>query len=302
MRLNRAEKEVLGQLLARLWSKGQKSLKEWDVEIDFEENKDALESLLNKKLLEKKSYEGTLVYQVLPEALLRSPEGKQILQLMSRLLRELVKRVRRGRQGKVKFSTIHKALSDVRLERLRIASRLLFHSNLMNLELGYLDVRHKRDRQAEEIIAYVLRTAALKVSRGRDANDLIRLSEKRYQAALKSREELPPIGGPEVAALFEDEIADEEPTEPGVSLRQVARILADGDREEEDNLLNEWRRSRAKKPESIGFDPRHSQQKLYKPAAVVSYLNEISTDMSIPEHALLQRLKEIARKPRPATD
>jgi hypothetical protein len=85
----------------------------------------------------------------------------------------------------------------------------------------------------------------------------------------------------------------------GVSMLDVA-LLFENDKDMAKAIVDRWQRTRTPKPpESIGFDPAHAQIKLYAPAAILKYAENIEGRLPKSQAACLSELKAKARQPRP---
>lgn len=81
----------------------------------------------------------------------------------------------------------------------------------------------------------------------------------------------------------------------GVSLIDVALLLSDGEKSAAKLTKKRWSNSRNPKlPESIGFDPSHSQSKLYSPSAILQFVKILETlsDADVSRHLVTLRQKE----------
>ena len=85
----------------------------------------------------------------------------------------------------------------------------------------------------------------------------------------------------------------------GVSLRQLAEILSDGDLTTEEEIMAKMRHCRNRKPEALGKDPAHSQRKLYAPSAIVDWYEKSFhyLPIRIQKALLVKRLMHIAVAP-----
>ncbi len=82
----------------------------------------------------------------------------------------------------------------------------------------------------------------------------------------------------------------------GVSLQDAAERIKD---DEYPDLPKHWRNLRSSKlPASIGEDPKHPQRKLYKPAALLSFLEEIYGEYADSDWGLTEHFRKVSRLPR----
>jgi hypothetical protein len=95
---------------------------------------------------------------------------------------------------------------------------------------------------------------------------------------------------------------EEEKAGRGVSMFDAAMILTDEDTELARQVVDRWQTSRKKtktpKPAAIGYDPEHSQMKLFAPLALAKWIEEIEGKYTCDEHRLRERLARKAREPR----
>jgi hypothetical protein len=87
-----------------------------------------------------------------------------------------------------------------------------------------------------------------------------------------------------------------KPIAVGVSYRDAAKILNDADESLVAEAVAAWNKKR-EQPESIGFDPQHSQRKLYAPTALVNFLENSGAIVGISKAELFKRLTALARTP-----
>lgn len=102
---------------------------------------------------------------------------------------------------------------------------------------------------------------------------------------------------PESPTADVGEVTDTPKGNEGVTMLDAALCL-DGDVEIARAMVKRWQRRRVPKLESIGIDPKHSQAKLYAPAAMLKYIKKIEGNISLSDASLLSALKAKARQPR----
>lgn len=85
----------------------------------------------------------------------------------------------------------------------------------------------------------------------------------------------------------------------GVSLRTAATRIRQGDRKGQEELMKRWRNSKAPRlPDAIGKNPRHSQQNLYEPAALLSFLKKVEGDNVDRDWDLTTYFRDVCKPPR----
>lgn len=85
----------------------------------------------------------------------------------------------------------------------------------------------------------------------------------------------------------------------GVSLQDAALILVSEDSILAKELVKRLQNLRSPKlPDDIGFDPQHSQRKLYEPAALSDFLEKTESKSLCDERDLRKGLKQKARYPK----
>ena len=82
----------------------------------------------------------------------------------------------------------------------------------------------------------------------------------------------------------------------GVSLRNVAEILQNGDLERMERMLRRWNRCRVPMPGALGRDAADRRVKLYEPTAIVEWCKKVEHYLSVPEDTLTKRLANLARE------
>lgn len=86
----------------------------------------------------------------------------------------------------------------------------------------------------------------------------------------------------------------------GISLRAAALLFTDGDEKAATNTIRRWHNSRSPQlPPSIGFDPLHSQTKLYPPSAILQFAQIVEGFSDVDFSGHLAALNAKARCPRP---
>jgi hypothetical protein len=86
----------------------------------------------------------------------------------------------------------------------------------------------------------------------------------------------------------------------GVSLRDAALIMTEGDGELAKEVKRRWENQREPKlPNAIGIDPRHKQRKLFKPSALSEWVESVEGVAVCAQHGLRKRLVDIARAAAP---
>jgi len=87
----------------------------------------------------------------------------------------------------------------------------------------------------------------------------------------------------------------------GVSWRDAAELIAAGDPDRQNKLIDQWRKSSdPKPPRPIGKCPRHPQRNLYEPAEILRFLKSLEGERVVADFRLKAGFSRVSRLPRPA--